>query len=455
MSRLTKQLKENRTKLVKAANELAGVSGREADCSFAMARATEIDAQLKVAKREQIKVREPALYRENGPYSILMDSLVTSTNLMSPLLPNRWEAMARLQQYAQTDALRQQEKYIRKCERAQSDYGVRAMQDASPISLRDVTTLTNGSAFSPPAFLLSQFSEAIRANSVAQSITKTLPLPPAVDQVLVPGIFFSQNANAIQGEDEDVIPGGIQETGYASIVGCRQYATVVPISIQLLERGGSFLESVLVADGAAGLAEAIDIDIIQGSGLPEAVIPGVAGTVQGEILGVEATSGVLNLTYTDSTPTYSKQISSTSDLLGWLSAQRRRPAQHLLMSPAMYQSWAGGQDTTGALLQPLGIGSGTVKHSADPLGFFAGVPVYGCYGCTGVGTDNEYEYIVAGRFESDALLLVSQPAFNFIEDAQGYANSLTVLMAVRQYVCYCTRIPQGFVMLSGTGVKVV
>ncbi len=454
MSKLTKQLKANRASLIKAAESLAGQEGREADVSFAMTRAAEIDSQLRVA--ESFQVHEPDTYGAGSPYSIVADVIATQTQVLSQLLPNRFEAQARLARYAQYDATKLEAKRNKATEKAHSDLGVRALSNGAPVSYRDLTTLSNASAFVPPKIMLDQWVEAARANSVAQSVCRTLPLPPACDQILIPGITESYNAQAITAEDIPPFQGGPQVTTYPVMVGVRQYAQIVPLSLQLLERGGSFFESVLIADANAGLAEQIDVDLIAGNGLPESIIPGVAGTVAGQILGVASNPYIPQVTYTDGSPSVPALYEAIISGIKAVDQNRRRPPQHLLMLPELYHAIAGHVPPGSIPFQPTGKGDDDnegVVHSADVLGYIAGVPVLGAYGTGyGYGATGDENIVVIGRFEADALLLVSQPAFNFVDEGFG-AQSLQVNFVARQYVAYCTRLPSGFAVLGGTGLK--
>ena len=311
-----------------------------------------------------------------------------------------------------------------------------------------------------PKFLLDQYAEAARANSVAANVCKSLPLGDGYDMVIVPSIVASGDASGhgqLEARISQLSAVGITATANQAVLGVRSYSVLTPLSLQLLERGGTILDQVLMSDAEAGIAEAIDEDLISGTGLPEAFVPGV-GTVAGEILGLTNWSGVLQVTYTDSTPTVTKQLAAINQGLITVDQARRRPAQHLLMSPDQYHWLAGATDTVGAPLTPLGLGNDDnegVLHSADVLGYIAGVPVFGVPACGyGFGASGDEGIVVATRLNSDALLLQSDPIFNFVNQGYG-ANNLTVLFAARVYVVFALRISSSTAIVGGSGFKAV
>jgi len=455
MSKLTQQLKVNRDNLLEAAEKLYGVEGREADVSFAMTRAAEIDQQLKVARRFQ--VREPGIYDVDSPYSWVADTIAAYTPVLYRGLPDRFSAQARLARFNQYDLPKEQAKLAKRNERAASDFGIQGLRDGYPISARALTAegVTTGGAFVPPAFMLDQYGEASRANGVASSLCKHLPLGAGFDMVIIPNIVESYNPNPTFPENTPVFQGGVQTTGTQIVVGVRSYSQITPLSLQLLERGGNILDQVLTADANAGIEEQLDLDLLQGSGQPEAVVPGV-GTVAGQILGLVNWPNVPAVTYTSSSPNSKGQLVAIGNGIASVDQLRRRPPQMLLGTPDRYHQLAASTTSAGMPLQPLGIGNddAPILHSADPMGYVAGLPWYACYGCGYTyGAGENEDIVIATRLEADSVLLTSAPTFNFLQEGYG-ANSLTVLFVARVYAAFALRITNSTCVVGGTGFVV-
>jgi hypothetical protein len=230
------------------------------------------------------------------------------------------------------------------------------------------------------------------------------------------------------------------------------YSSIVPISLQLLQRGPN-IESVLAADSASALQQIIDADMVQGNGKPEAVAPGI-GTVSGEILGYIPQAGGV-VTYTSSSPTAAERVQAIGNGIQTVASLRNRPAQCVLMNPSRYTQIATSHDSVGSPLQRVGVGDtdGDVLHSADVLGYIGGVPVFGIPSLWGAfGTDHDQDGAVICRPNSDDLLFVGDPIFSLFDET--LAPSLTVLYICRQYLAFCVRLPSSVVTVSGTGFAV-
>jgi HK97 family phage major capsid protein len=438
-----KELKAKRNQLRSAAEQLAGVSGREIDFAVASEQALALDQARKALPRP-LKVREKSVYDRDSGNSILLDTLATTSGILFPGMPNQNEAQLRLANYYRVDVPAAQKKSARRMYKELDADGINPMRDGAKLSERALSTgAASAGAFVPPAFALEDFYGAAKQAGVIQAIGRVLPLPPSCDQVVVPGLTpagsTDPNANAEFATNQP----GVTTTS-SLWVGVRQYSAITKLSLALWDRS-TILETVLAQDAAESLAEIITCDACTGSGLPEATLPGV-GTVAGELLGYTSVGTVV--TYTDSTPSVSLQLDAISLGLQTASAARNRPSQCLLMPPTLATSISLSHSSTGYPLQAVGIGDGDIKHSADVLTYIGGYPVYGVPSLVEDGVSQ----VLCVRPASDDLLFVGDPVFSVYDET--YADQLSVLYIVRQYVAFAIRRPSSVVVVTGTGFAV-
>ena len=309
---------------------------------------------------------------------------------------------------------------------------------------RDIGT-ANVAGFTPPAYLSELFAEYARAGRPVANLATPMPLPAVGMQVVVPrittptsvGVQTAENAAVTESDPDDTL---LQ-------VPVNTIAGFVDISRQSIERG-ELVEQVVLADLASAYNAALDAQVLNGTGL------------NGQHLGIRATSGVNTVTYTDASPTLPELYPQLAKAAGLIVSGRFAGPSHFVMHPT---TWAWVVSRLDADNRPLVLPDG--QGPANSLGT-AEAPTYGGFagnllgvpvvldanvGLTyGGGTETEI-YVVAAAdmmLWEDPSLAPAQLRF----DEPGSANLTVRLLAYGYSAFTAGRQPKAVSVVSGTGL---
>jgi len=389
-------------------------------------------------------VRERAAYDPDLGHSKVLDKLVTESNIIFPGMPNLNEARERLERDARYDQPAAEKKLVKKIDKRYAEFGITPLHDGMPVNTRELSSVYGaGGEFVPPTFQTELFVDTARASNPLLDLVTVLPVDGYWNDIYIPAVAASYDPVAVN-EGSNPLPGITATKTWAATnlhVGLRLYSTVTPISLQLIDRGGLNIDTLLTVDGANGIAEAIAYDMAAGNG--------VQGTsvVSGQILGY-ANVAANSSTYTDGSPTPIKLIES----IGWgaaaVAAARKRPAEVLCLTPQRLAQLTFAEDSEGDPLQRVGIGSGTSNRSASVQTFIGGLPTYGLAGLQNAVTAGADCALLCRP--SEDILFMGTPRYSLFDQGVG-ANSLTVEFICSVYVAFAIRQPLSSCIVSGTG----
>jgi HK97 family phage major capsid protein len=297
-----------------------------------------------------------------------------------------------------------------------------------------------------PQYLTELAAQYLRAGRPFADVCTSLSLPADGMSLNIHRTTTGVTA-AIQASEH----ASVSETDFADTtlaVNIRTIAGQIDMSRQLVDRG-SGIEQLVMQDLAGAYNETLDSQIINGAG------------TSGTHLGVLSTSGIGDRDITDSTPTPGEVWKQIILGLADVAADRKAPANVIVMHPRRWGSLYSGVDTTGRPLfgynpqtarNPFGVGSAAEVTSPGEIGgvpvlLDANVPIN-----LGAGTDED-RIIIARR--EDLLLWedANAPMMVRFEEGQAAANnaaSLSVKLVAYGYSGFAAgRYPQGVVVIQG------
>jgi hypothetical protein len=379
-------------------------------------RATEPSLETPESSDARVRVlSEPMTYRKDVPQSYFRDRVMAKVH-------NDPDAESRLQHHA-----------------------VEMETRANPN-----TTDGTGGYFSPPAWLISNFATANRAERVLADLYPQVPLPKGVSQVNLP-IISTGTSTAGQA------PGSaVSETDVVDAAGSSNVVTIAgqsDVSLQLLEQSppGPHLDLMFGKDLQASYDAQLEAQLINGS-----------GTASNQLLGVLNVASINSVIFTSGSPTGIL----LDPLLGKAAAQigdsRDAPPECFLMRTARWTWYGSAVDGSSRPFIPPGgfdgfkVGiSGNLDSNVGPtpIGPLFGFPVYlndAIPATLGAGANQDA--IIAIRV-SDGLLMEGEPTVSV--GTEVLSGTLQARIQLRNYVAAITaRRPAGIAAVTGTGMVV-
>lgn len=410
------------------------LAGPDLDLAAAAELEDRFDRLDALERREQMiprisKIGEPDIYSPNGPHSFVRDMVDAQGVALFPG-SDPGGALERLQRH---------QNYVdshRKVDRAVLD---REGVTAGP-QTRALSTLTGaGGEFTAPAWLLDQWASVARGVAPLRSLVHRLPLPPGCETVSVPR--FDVSAGVLARQAENTTPNIAESSTDSLTATVVNIAGIVPLSMQLFERGPGF-DRIVTADLAESYAAVLESQLIDGTG------------ANGQHLGILNVSTIEAVTYTTASPTPTKVVQAIGQAAAKVGNARKRPPSAVLLRPARYSWIMASADGSGN--EPVsrpGTGAIPVDADAGPFGPIAGLPTFlsdGVPADLGSGTNQDTAIAVRA---SDLLLLEDEaPKVSAIVDSAAGGASMTVFLVAHCYSAFIPgRYPAAIGQALGTG----
>jgi HK97 family phage major capsid protein len=309
----------------------------------------------------------------------------------------------------------------------------------------------SGGEFAPPAWIIDDWINIIRAGRVTANLFRHEDVPVGVSSINYPrvtggtttAIQTTQNTALSQ---TDMTTAYVQ-TGFATIGG-KQIA-----SQQLLDQTALNFDRVILSDLAADYALRVGTQIFLGTG---------TGSGTGAVVnGLSAATIGSTQTWTQASPTPGGFYGQAGGLLSQFLGRRLAPPDCWVMAPRRWYWLASATDTAGRpLVVPTAGGAqalnpiGVQTDAANPtgmVGYFHGLPVYIdplVPVNTGAGTNQDVVYLLK---LDDLVLFESQPRAEVFRET--YADSVGVLFRMYGYVgTILNRHTESLGVISGTGL---
>jgi len=285
-----------------------------------------------------------------------------------------------------------------------------------------------GGEFVPPAWLVNpkDYVSVARSAAPVAGAIGAVPLPEGVNELFFPELTNGTQPVEPQNGQNTAVSGteGTTTSSANSTIPVCMVPVASDVSLQFLERGGSAVDEILMAEWQEALWDAIENQVLLGTG------------TSGQVKGIVNASNIISVTASGSAtgPAY---VTALGQAAGQLSDARKRPADALILRPSRYNWLAGtAEDTaTEPLIRP---GTGLVPSDADH-GFYgpvAGLPVLlsgAIPGNLGGGTNQDTAFAVR---LSDYRLYVSSPVIDYYPDASGRGNQMTVRVGAHVYIAF-------------------
>lgn len=300
-----------------------------------------------------------------------------------------------------------------------------------------------GGYFVPPAWLMDEYAEYLRAGRTVANLIGSMQLPAGTDSLNIPKLATGstaiiQTADAASVSSTDVTDSTVS-AGVKTIAGQQD------IALQLLEQSPLSFDEIIFRDLVADLNMNLDKQVISGSN--------ASGQVKG-ILTV--TTGVTTVSYTGTTTTalYSKIAGGVNTV----HTSRFLPPDAILMHPSRWAYLLAQVDTAG---RPLVVPNANQPQNA--LGTFQGPASEGAVGSlqgidvfvdpnipNNLGASTNEDRIIILR-RSDPLLW--EGGLNTRVLPEVLSGTLQVRLQVYKYMAFTAeRYPQSIVVLQGTGL---
>lgn len=318
-----------------------------------------------------------------------------------------------------------------------------AVDVATAPEYRDLTRTDGaGGYFVPPAWLMSDYVELARAGRPTANLVTNLPLPAGTDSINIP-IVSTGTATAIQTADN----AAVQETDLADATvaaGVKTIAGMQDVAIQLLDQSPVAFDQIIFRDLAGDYATKVDVQVISGS------------NASGQVKGILGSTGIIAVTYTDTTPTVGEFYSKLADCIQQVHTGRFRPPTVIVMHPRRWAWLQAAVDSDGRpLITPYGpsnnIGSLDAVASQQVVGAMQGLPIVTDPSIPiNLGTGTNEDRVLVLRAE-DAILWESSLRTRVLPDVGS--GTLTVRLQVYGYVAFTAeRYPKSSAVIAGTGL---
>lgn len=373
-------------------------------------------------KKPEVKItRSETVYRADGQFGFYADVLSASKGDLN--------AMTRLSRH--NDIVAEE----------RVEYRMVPAHLGGQMETRDGTTgATSFGSFIPPVWLLDEIAEKARTGRVVPNIVRDGG-PPTSTSITIPRITTG-TSTAIQASEN----AALSETDFITAQLTRTTSTIGGIqdaSVQSVELSPLAVDRLIFSDLVADYNRALDSQCIIGTG------------ASGQLLGLDALSGLNTVTYTDATPTVAELYPKIADAVQQVQTLRFLPPDAILMHPRRWAWFLAAVDSSGRpLVTPYAPMNSSGQYGSlnafGPVGGLLGLNVFTDANIpTTVGAGTEDEIYVA-RF-GDMLLLEGPMRTEVFRDV-GSATA-TVRFRVYSFVnLFVGRFPAGVSQIRGTGL---
>lgn len=300
-----------------------------------------------------------------------------------------------------------------------------------------------GGYFVPPAWLMDQYAEYLRAGRTTANVIGSMPLPAGTDSLNIPKVATGTTA-AIQTADAAAVS-ETDLTDSTVSAGVKTIAGQQDIALQLLEQSPLSFDEIVFRDLVADLNMKLDQQVISGSN--------ASGQVKG-ILTVTVGNTTVSYTGTTTAALYSK----IAGAINTVHTGRYLPPDAIILHPRRWATLLAATDTAGRPLvvpnannpqNALGTFNGPTSEGA--VGSLQGVNVYVDPNIpTNLGASTDEDRIIILR-SSDPLLW--EGGLNTRVLPEVLSGTLQVRLQVYKYLAFTAeRYPQSIVTLQGTGL---
>jgi len=306
----------------------------------------------------------------------------------------------------------------------------------------------SGGEFAPPAWVVEDWVNLIRAGRVTADLFPKQDVPMGVSSVNYPKILTG-TTTAVQSTQNTALSQTDLTTSYVqagfATIGGKEIA-----SQQLLDQTAINFDNVILGDLASDYALRVGTQIFLGTG---------TGTGTGAVVnGLQNATIGSTQTWTQASPTPAGFYGQAGALLAAFLGKRLLPPNCWVMSPRRWYWLASATDNQG---RPLVVPSGpafnqmanqtSAAAAAGLVGTFHGLPVYIdplVPSNLGAGTNQDIVYLLR---TDDLVLFESAPRAEAFRET--YADSLGVLFRMYAYVgTILTRHTESLGVITGTGL---
>ena len=295
-----------------------------------------------------------------------------------------------------------------------------------------------------PQYLVDLYAPALRAGRPLADIANRMALPAEGMTVEIPRITTGTSA-AVQATQNT----GVSETNMDETTLSVPVVTIAgqqTVSLQGISRGRG-TEQIIVRDLVSAYNTALDSQLINGAGS------------SGEHRGIRNVSGIVSVTYTDSSPTAAEAYPKLFDLVQQIQSGAYRGITHFVMHPRRWAFFAAAVGSNSPILQiatnPEGAaGQFGVPSYGGVVGNILGIPVVlDANVPTNLGTGTN-EDIILGVSADELHLWEDASAPLLVRAEQTSAASLGVLLVVFGFSAFTAgRVPGAHGIVSGTGCQ--
>lgn len=293
-----------------------------------------------------------------------------------------------------------------------------------------------------PQYLVDLYAPALRAGRPLADIANRMALPAEGMTVEIPRITTGTSA-AVQATQNT----GVSETNMDETTLSVPVVTIAgqqTVSLQGISRGRG-TEQIIVRDLVSAYNTALDSQLINGAGS------------SGEHRGIRNVSGIVSVTYTDSSPTAAEAYPKLFDLVQQIQSGAYRGITHFVMHPRRWAFFAAAVGTNSPILQIATNPEGTAGQFGVPsyggvVGNILGIPVVlDANVPTNLGTGTN-EDVILGVSADELHLWEDASAPLLVRAEQTSAASLGVLLVVFGFSAFTAgRVPGAHGIVSGTG----
>jgi len=381
-----------------------------------------------IPRGDGISIREPDLYREDGPNSYFSDLYL---------------------------AERKQGKASREATDRLAGYAEARSRSASA----EARAAWSDSSFYPPEWMDREWVQARRQRRVAAALVQQAPLPDGGNQLEIPsyaGAAPTTAADVMTGDNQLVVSNA---PGAASVLTTpvSVYAGYLDIPRRLLERSLPGMDMVIFNDIANDINRHVDLYTLYGNG------SGLQPT------GIFNASNVLSVSFTDAlnvTNFYGHLADAVQQIqtgafespdaiiahprrIGWLLSQVDSSGR-----PLMVPNGSGPYNALGvvnSIAPPFGQDDPT-ESAVRPAGWIMGIPVYPDANIsTTLGSGTNEDEILVGSFKN-AILWEDRQGIREFTFAGVASDHLNLRLQGVLYASFLVRFPQAFAVISGSSL---
>lgn len=419
-------------KAAEASEGRASVAGADSDQERRDEAASAAAGNVKVT-------REPLVYEKwNTERSYLADLVAVETGRGRV---NADEARARLTKHA--DEMRVELPRIEA--RARRVDSIGEGRDEAPVGYerRDLNRSDGTGGYAvPPAWLMGEYIELVRANRVTANLCRSMPLPPGTDTINIPKVSTG-TAVAVQTADN----AAVNETDLADTYVTASVKTIAgqqDLAMQLLDQSPINFDQIVFADLIADHAMKLDQQVLSGS------------NASGQVRGIRSITSVDTTAYTDGSPTVPELYPKLADSYNVISTTRYLPPEVILMHPRRWAWMLASLDSSNRpLVLPSMAQNPFAVQGANAAEGFVGTTAFGpVYVDANIPTN-----IGAGTNED--VIILTRPSELYLWEGpirsrvltEVLSGNLTVRLQVYSYFTFLPdRRPESTSIISGTGL---